>query len=129
MKEVNLNLACGEYYLKNWINIDNDSMYPDIRYDIKADIFKLEWEKNTVNNIILSHFMMYIHPKEAHSFFSKLFSWLKTNGKLSIETNDLKAIARHILSSNDPKIIENFNGVKSLYGWDYSSGHKWCWCE
>ena len=56
-----LNLASGQMYLDGYINIDNMSMYNgSMKVDKQADIFTLDWEDNTVDEIILSHFAMYI---------------------------------------------------------------------
>ena len=52
-----LNLASGQMYLEGYINIDNASMYGgNMSVDKQADIFTLEWENNTVDEILLSHF-------------------------------------------------------------------------
>ena len=54
-----LNLASGQMYLEGYINIDNMSMYDgSMKVDKQADIFTLEWEDNTVDEIILSHFKL-----------------------------------------------------------------------
>ena len=56
-----LNLASGQMYLDGYINVDNKSMYHgNMKVDKEADVFTLEWENNTVEEIILSHFEMYI---------------------------------------------------------------------
>ena len=55
-----LNLASGQMYLEGYINVDNQSMYHgNMNVDKVADIFELEWEDNTVDEIILSHFAMH----------------------------------------------------------------------
>lgn len=127
--EVRLNLACGRAYLDGYVNIDNKSMYDgQMKVDIEADVLALDWRGNSVDEILLCHFMMYIPIEEAQAQIKKWFGWLKKGGKLIIETGDLKAIARTILVSSDPKIINGTNAVMQLFGWDTTKGHKWAYC-
>ena len=124
-----LNLASGHMYLEGYINIDNKSMYHgNMMVDKEADIFTLEWEDNTVDEIILSHFAMYIPYQEMEILLKRWLGWLKEGGKLIIETGNVKSIAQHILSNNDPSEINGSNGVMQLFGWETTAGHKWAWC-
>ena len=54
-----LNLACGPVYLDGYINIDNKSHFPNIKVDMNADVFDLEFEENSIDEIVVSHFAMY----------------------------------------------------------------------
>ena len=124
-----LNLASGQMYLEGYINIDNKSMYyGNMKVDKEADVFTLEWENNTVDEIILSHFAMYISYQEMTVLLKKWFNWLKKDGKLIIETGNVKSIAKHILDNNDPDEINGPNGVMQLFGYETTAGHKWAWC-
>lgn len=124
-----LNLASGQMYLDGYINIDNKSMYHgNMKVDKEADVFTLEWEPNTVEEIILSHFAMYIGYKEMHTLTKRWYSWLQPGGKLIIETGNVKAIAKHILDNSTPSEINGPNGVMQLFGWETTAGHKWAWC-
>jgi hypothetical protein len=124
-----LNLASGHMYLEGYINIDNKSMYHgNMMVDKEADIFTLEWEDNTVDEIILSHFAMYIPYQEMEILLKRWLGWLKEGGKLIIETGNVKSIAQHILSNNDPNEINGSNGIMQLFGWETTAGHKWAWC-
>jgi hypothetical protein len=124
-----LNLASGQMYLDGYINIDNKSMYHgNMVVDKEADVFTLEWENNTVDEIILSHFAMYISYQDMSMLLKRWCGWLKPEGKILIETGNVKAIAKHILENNDPKEINGSNGVMQLFGWETTAGHKWAWC-
>ena len=124
-----LNLASGHMYLEGYINIDNKSMYHgNMMVDKEADIFTLEWEPNTVDEIILSHFAMYIPYQEMEILLKRWLGWLKKDGKLIIETGNMKTISQHILDNSDPKEINGSNGVMQLFGWETTAGHKWAWC-
>jgi hypothetical protein len=125
-----LNLASGQHYMDGYINVDNKSMYGGAMHvDMEADIFSLDWEKNTVDEIILSHFAMYIDYHTMTKLVKRWYSWLVSGGKLVIETGDVKAIAQHILDSDDPNEINGPNGVMQLFGWESTAGHKWAWCQ
>ena len=125
-----LNLASGQMYLEGYINIDNMSMYDgSMKVDKQADIFTLEWEDNTVDEIILSHFAMYIELNQMNQLLKKWYGWLKDGGKIIIETGDVKAISKYILETDDPDLINGSNGVMQLFGWESTKGHKWAWCE
>lgn len=124
-----LNLASGQMYLDGYINIDNKSMYQgNMRVDKEADVFTLEWENDTVEEIILSHFAMYISYQEMSTLLKRWLGWLKKDGILIIETGNVKFIAEHILGTNDPNEINGPNGVMQLFGWETTAGHKWAWC-
>ena len=124
-----LNLASGQMYLEGYVNVDNKSMYHgSMKVDKEADIFELQWEENSVDEIILSHFAMYIGYKEMEGLLKRWFSWLKKDGKISIETGNVKAVAKHIVESTTPSEINGSNGVMQLFGWETTAGHKWAWC-
>jgi len=124
-----LNLASGQMYLDGYINIDNQSMYHgNMNIDKVADIFELEWENNTVDEIILSHFAMYIGLEIMPTLLNRWYGWLKKDGKILIETGNVKSIAKFILENDNPDQINSANGVMQLFGWQTTAGHKWAWC-
>ena len=124
-----LNLASGQMYLDGYINIDNLSMYHgNMKVDKKGDVFTLEWENNTVDEILLSHFAMYIGLEEMGELLSKWYKWLKKDGMIVIETGNVKSIAKFILENDNADLINGSNGVMQLFGWQTTAGHKWAWC-
>ena len=126
---VKLNLASGQDYIDGYINIDNKSMYQgNMQVDREGDVFTLEWEDNSVDEILLSHFAMYIGLEEMPVLLKRWYGWLKEGGKIVIETGNVKSIAKYILDNNDPDLINSSNGVMQLFGWQSTAGHKWAWC-
>lgn len=125
---IKLNLACGNDYREGYINIDNQSMFNgkvDRRADVKGT---LRFKKGSVSEILLLHFMMYITPEELPRLLDRWYGWLAHNGRLVIETGDLKKIAKTISLSDDPEIINGTNGVMQLFGINETKGHTWAWC-
>ena len=126
--KVRLNLASGAMYLDGWENIDNKSQYNgNFSVDKDADIFILEYPENSVDEILLSHFAMYMTPKEMKVQALKWHTWLKIGGKLTIETSDIKKMAVQIISCENPDALNEI--IKGLYGEDTTIGHKWTWCR
>jgi len=124
-----MNLACGQMYLNGYINVDNKSMYHgNMKVDVVDDVFTMNWENSSLDEIILSHFAMYISLQEMPTLLKRWYNWLRPNGKLLIETGNLKSIAKHILESDNPNEINGSNGVMQLFGWETTAGHKWAWC-
>lgn len=123
-----INLACGKDYRSGYLNIDDQSM-TDGKVDLKANVFEYDTIPSSVDEILLSHFMMYIDTFDAPILFARWYQWLKQGGVLIIETGDLKKICRNILRSTKPENINGTNGVMQLFGWDNTKGHKWAWCE
>ena len=131
-----LNLACGPVYLDGYINIDNKSHFPDIQVDMNADVFDLEFEENSIEEIVISHFAMYImggqdspqKPNQMRLQLTKWLTWLQPGGRLVMETANVKKVAEFIVNCQDPWDLQSSKGLKQLFGWDNTYGHKWAWC-
>lgn len=131
-----INLASGELYLPGYINIDNKSHYNNAPVDLIADVFNLELPNSIIDEIVVSHFAMYImggpddneHPNQMRQLLMRWHQWLKPGGKLIMETGNLKFIAKFILECNDPAELQGSKGIKQLFGYGNTYGHKWAWC-
>ena len=127
--KIKLNLACGDLYADGYINIDNKSQYDGtFKVDMEADILLLDWDENSVDEILLSHFLMYIPYDDVPKILTKWYGWLKEGGLLVMEQGNVKVVAQKIIESNDPEIINGKDGVRQLYGFETTVGHKWAWC-
>ena len=131
-----INLASGELCLPGYINIDNKSPYGHAPVDLIADVFELELPNSIIDEIVVSHFAMYImggpdsneHPNQMRQLLMRWYQWLKPGGKLVMETGNLKYIAKFILECNDPLELQGSKGIKQLFGYGNTYGHKWVWC-
>ena len=127
-----LNLGCGPIYMPGYVNIDNRSQW-DCKVDKDADVFTMDWDKDTCEEIVVSHLAMYImggqdtvyKPNQMKVLVKRWFSWLKKDGKLVLETTDIRKVAELLLSTTNPdKLNEE---MKAIFGWDNTYGHKWSW--
>lgn len=123
---VKINLACGADYREGYTNVDDGSMIGG-KVDVQTDIWDFNMPRQSVDEILLCHFMMYLVPTEALQLFERWCFTLKKGGKLVIETQDLKKLAKLISNSMNPAEINNT--VVQFYGIGRTFGHKWTWCE
>lgn len=122
------NLACGNDIRDGYINIDNCSMLSlPAKVDINTDIFKFRINRQSADEILLSHFMMYLGPTEALGLFERWYFGLKKGGQLIIETSDLKKIVKIIDKTNN--VSEINSQIIQFYGAGKTYGHKWIWCK
>lgn len=123
-----LNLGCGTRYLNGYFNIDIDSPYADMQ----ANILDLEFEENSIAEVLVVHVIEHIECLKVPSLLKKMYTWLKVEGQLVLEFPDLIKCCRLILKmKNKPDEIENsFCGAMSLFGNSKKSiyqSHKWGW--
>ncbi len=127
-KIVALNLASGRDYRKEWINIDNKKMYHgDFNVDIEADVTKLQWEDNTVDFILVNHFIQYTTPEKLEVLLCRWLGWLKPNGSIYIEAGDILSVCRTILAAQTVEQLHNKDCIMQLYGIDDNIWNKWAW--
>jgi len=126
VKEVKYNLACGNDYREGYINVDDGSMLGN-KFDVRDSVFNFQPLRESADEILVSHFIMYANVHKALKLFEKWFFALKKGGTLIIETQDLKKICKNILESNNPQVIND--NVVQFYGAGATAGHYWTWCE
>ncbi len=124
-----LNLACGRDYREGWINVDNKQMYGgDFRVDIDGDVFEFEQEENTVDIILVNHFIQYVTPENMEVLLKRWLGWLKHGGAIYIEAGDVLSVARKILEAKDIGELHGKDAIMQLYGIDNKIWNKWAWC-
>lgn len=96
MSDLKLNLACGPYLLKGFINMDPKVLSEETTkgYDFRSgyDFRKpLEFEDNSVDAITISHSLFWLWEFEYLSFFNECYRVLKPGGIIRIadENNDV----------------------------------------
>jgi predicted SAM-dependent methyltransferase len=111
-ENIKLNLGCGGRPLKNYINVDMDTLdqirarYPNQVFENNLrveqyDIFNLPFEDNSVGEIrsegLIEHLPFIDEPK----FFKEIARILKPGGVLYISTVDFEMAARQWLAAED----------------------------
>ncbi len=123
-----LNLACGREYRDGFVNIDNQQMYQgDFKVDMKADVFDLEWEKNTVDMILVNHFVQYVTPPKMEILLKRWYGWLTYSGEIHIEAGNILEVCKNILESKTVEGMHDKNAIMQLYGIDENIWNKWAW--
>ena len=96
-----LHLGCGEQHFDGYINID----YPPanhnvmtIQADAYANVLKLNFPPNSVDEIRLHHVFEHFNRVTALAMLMKWHVWLKEGGVLRIETPDLVGSAKTLAS-------------------------------
>lgn len=118
-KVTKINLASGRMYIEGYLNVDDLSMNPKSKVDIKSDIKTFKRKGESVDEIIVSHFMMYLLPDEAQLLINRWYEWLKKRGELIIETSDAYKIAEMIL--------DDYENIGQMFGYGATAGHKWAY--
>jgi predicted SAM-dependent methyltransferase len=117
-----LHLGCGEKYLEGYVNVDfpaSEHSVMNPRVDLTADIGKLSYAENSVDEIRSHHLFEHFSRAEALKLLSRWRSWLKPNGVITVETPDFATcayffaqttslkrrfeLARHMIGSQEAK--------------------------
>lgn len=97
-----LHLGCGQIYLKGYLNIDfplsKHSIQNKSVADKHANILKLSYPKNSIEEIRLHHVFEHFTRPVACALITKWYIWLKPNGILHIEVPDFQRTARVVLN-------------------------------
>jgi predicted SAM-dependent methyltransferase len=124
-----LHLGCGETYLDGYVNIDyppSDHNVMKVKADVHADIAKLAYPDNSVEEIRLHHVFEHFNRVTALAMLIRWHSWLKIGGILRIETPDIMGSARTLLATDSPRV--RMGVVRHLAGdqaaaWAYHVDH------
>ncbi|MCE5340852.1 MAG: class I SAM-dependent methyltransferase [Planctomycetaceae bacterium] len=99
--DLKLHLGCGEIYIDGYTNIDfpnSEHTVQHVKADKYADITKLDFPKNSVEEIRLHHVFEHFSRPVALALICKWRDWLKPGGLLRIETPDvMKGFTKMVL--------------------------------
>ncbi|HSY17149.1 MAG TPA: glycosyltransferase, partial [Candidatus Acidoferrales bacterium] len=98
-----LHLGCGEQHFDGYVNIDyppsEHSCQTQIGADVFADITKLLFPPQSVDEIRLHHVFEHFKRSEALALLIRWHEALKVGGRLHLETPDLDGCARQLVSN------------------------------
>lgn len=134
-----LHLGCGTVYLEGYVNID----YPKEDYNLKgtikadkyADITKLRYKKNSIEEVRLHHVFEHFSRPIALALLASWFQWLEINGKINIEVPDFGQACKQYLNplvphKNKYQVLRHIFGSHEAHwavhweGWDKSRLHE-----
>lgn len=119
-----LHLGCGNVYVPGYTNIDIDSE----KADVKKDIRELDYESNSIDDIVLMHVLEHFSRVDALGLIIKWHDWLQVGGRLIIEVPDFKKSAEgllHASSETQAKILRHLTGDQGSE-WSF---HKTQWSK
>lgn len=91
---IKLNLGSGGDYIEGYVNVDLYAERADERYDVA----KLPYEDNTIDEIRAFHIIEHFDYMNAYVVLHEWRRVLKVGGRLHLETPDLEASCRELLS-------------------------------
>jgi GT2 family glycosyltransferase/predicted SAM-dependent methyltransferase len=122
---VRLNLGCGPYLLKYFVNIDKSE---SIEPDIVADALDLPYELGTVDEIYCGHLLEHLTFEEGQRALKYWHSLLKDGGKIGITVPNFDVIAASYLKDPTPEAMKELNDY-FIYSYVQDSLHKYCYSE
>ena len=121
---IRLHLGCGKKRLDGYVNIDG--FEPSA--DVIADIRKLPYDDNSVDEIVAIHVFEHFEVWEAEGIAREWHRVLRPGGVLVMEMPSFDKVVK-LLKENTPKGL--VYGLLGLYGdWKLERPemtHKWCW--
>lgn len=112
-----LNLGCGTIKLEGYINID---VHQTKAADLVADVRKLSFAKDTVDEIIGYHIIEHMTLNDGLRAVLHWYNLLKKGGKLILEWPDLQAICKNVGNGNIDDIVH----IYGLNRYAYDT-HQW----
>ena len=129
-KHIRLNLGSGGVEIPGYISVDKN----DTRASILMDVFDLDFEENSVEEIIASHLFEHVNPYRSVELLQKWFKVLKPGGKLIMEVPNIEELCRHFITANKQ---DRYGILNCIYGSvnttetgekdEITSPHLWGW--
>lgn len=121
-----LNLGCGGKKLLGYINIDRENNYSENKPDVVADIRKLPYEDNSVDEVLAIHVIEHFYLWEVEDVLKEWRRVLKPGGALIVELPCLEKIMYWLLT--EPKIHMTLWGLYGDPGFkNPDMVHKWAY--
>jgi FkbM family methyltransferase len=122
-----LHLGCGETILRNYVNIDFPSDRHNVmqtRPDFEGDVTRLNFPDYSADEIRLHHVFEHFNRVVALGLLIRWQAWLKTGGRLHIETPDFLATAASALNREGAArmaLVRHLEGDQAA-DWGYHIG-------
>lgn len=124
-ENVRLNLGCGSYHLKGFINVDQ---FANVQPDLVANALDLPYDPETVDEIYCGHMLEHLTLKDGIKALKYWHGLLKPGGAIRVTVPDFDYLAaEHLKHPTTESIVE----LNDLYIFSYvqESPHKYCYNE
>ena len=108
-KDIKLNLGAGGIDYSGFLSVD---MY-DPRAVIQMDITKLDFNDNSVTEILASHVFEHLNPYHSEDILRNWLRVLKPGGKLVMEMPDIEGLCKRFVTANKQ---ERYGILNAIYG-------------
>jgi glycosyltransferase involved in cell wall biosynthesis len=125
---VRLHLGCGYAYFDGYVNVDypqSEHSVMTVRPDVACNINDIDLPDGCIDEVRLQHVFEHFNRAVALGSVIRWQRWLKSGGKLHIETPDFEASAKDFLSA--PTLELKMRAIRHLEGdqadaWAYHVG-------
>jgi SAM-dependent methyltransferase len=108
-KDIKLNLGSGGISYPGYLSVDMH----DPRSHVHMDITKLDFDDNSVTEILASHVFEHLNPYHAIDILKNWLRVLKPGGKLIMEMPNIEALCRKFVTANK---TERYSILNAVYG-------------
>ncbi len=109
-KNIKLNLGSGGIEHDGYISVD---LY-DKRSDIIMDISKLDFDENTISELLVIHAFEHLNPYYVQSILTDWLRILKPGGKLIMEMPDIEALCEQFTKTES--LQKRYGILNAIYG-------------
>lgn len=108
-KNIKLNLGSGGVPYKGYLSVD---LY-DQRAHVQMDITKLDFDDNSVTEILASHVFEHLNPYHSIAILKEWLRVLKPGGRLIMEMPDIEQLCKRFIAANTG---ERYGILNAIYG-------------
>lgn len=135
-----LNVGCGDYAMRFWMNLDNDPACRGVQIRQEALAYLSECEPGQYDEIYAGHFLEHLAFPEAGRFIAECYRVLAPGGKLGLLVPDTRQIMFRWLHGMPDEVewpagvwrpVSDLDEVCHLFLFSdvQTSPHRWAWCE
>lgn len=114
-KDIKLNLGAGGIEYPGYLSVD----LHDNRANIIMDIANLDFEENSVNEILASHVFEHLNPYHVMDILKRWLKILKPGGRLIMEMPNIEELCRRFTTADTQ---ERYGILNAVYGSVNTSG-------
>lgn len=108
-KDIRLNIGSGGIEHRGYLSVD----FYDQRANIIMDVTQLDFEENSVTEILAVHVFEHLNPYHCLDILKRWRKILKPGGKLIMEMPDIEALCKRFVTANTG---ERYGILNAVYG-------------